>query len=684
MNNNQLKRRHHRFGGKRLDMSNRPAGKGGVVGTDAFLEGVTDSGAKQIKYFWKSKLPEVDEKDKLEIECPDYSQIPVYEDAEEKGLVAEDTEGKTEIVGVRFRATGKVYYFLPYTPDEQGRINSLVIHTKSGDNVIVDTVRGMEFGSVFVPNKYIANEKLEPLQPMRSIIRLATEEDVKIYRENSELEEKAEKVFIELANSHKLPMKLIDIQYTFDRSKLLFYFSSEGRVDFRDLVKDLASVFHTRIELRQIGIRDEARIMGGLGACGRPLCCSSFLTDFVQVSIKMAKSQVMSLNPGKISGCCGRLMCCLRYENDTYEEEIKKTPPVDSTVKTEDGFGIVTEINPLAETVKVKLTDDKSDTRFAVYHRDSVTVIDSKDPDYLSSLESASKASAERAQKAAAAQQAQQARIENRQQLIAQKKIAASENMFAYGSSAQANADDIREGAENTADVADRADNENTTTQKNGNKNRRRKQSRNGAKEPQTGNRAAEEASEQNRPPKQQNGARKKQAQDGTRKPQNAQAETVGGANSNANDNVSVDADVKEQQARRRKNPNQQAKRTDDAGAGKSKAQNAKSEGGENRQKGQNAQQQNQKGQRANQNRRSGQMQNGRPAEKETAEKSAAQNRGAAVPDNYTAGVNTENGQQKEASNQQKRGGRNQRRHHRPNKNGGGREAGPKTGGDAQ
>ena len=674
-------------------MSNRPVGKSGVGDTDAFLEGVADGGAKQIKYFWKSKLPTVDEKDKLEIECPDYSQIPVYEDAEEKGLVTEDTEGKTEIVGVRFRATGKVYYFLPYTPDEQGRINSLVIHTKSGDNVIVDTVRGMEFGSVFVPNKYIENEKLESLQPMRSIIRLATEEDVKIYRENSELEEKAEKVFIELANSHKLPMKLIDIQYTFDRSKLLFYFSSEGRVDFRDLVKDLASVFHTRIELRQIGIRDEARIMGGLGACGRPLCCSSFLTDFVQVSIKMAKSQVMSLNPGKISGCCGRLMCCLRYENDTYEEEIKKTPPVDSTVKTEDGFGIVTEINPLAETVKVKLTDDKSDTRFAVYHRDSVTVIDSKDPAYLSSLESASKASAERAQKAAAAQQAQQARIENRQQLIAQKKIAANENMFAYGtSSAQANADDIREGSENAVGAADRADNENATAQKNGSRNRRRKQNRSASKEPQGDNRAAEEATEQTRPPKQQNGARKKQTQDGARKPQNGQAaETVGGANSSANDNVSVDTEArlseKEPQARRRKNPNQQAKRADDAGAGKSKPQATRSEAAENRRKNQNTQQQAQKGQKANQNRRSGQTQNGKSAEKDAAANVGTQNRGAAVPDSYTAGTapaSAENGQQKEASNQQKRSGRNQRRHHRPNKNGGNREANPKAGNDAQ
>ena len=671
-------------------MSNHSAGKSGG-GTDAFLESVTENGAKQAKYFWKSKLPTVDEKDKLEIECPDYSQIPVYDNAEEKGLVTEDTEGKTEIVGVRFRATGKVYYFLPYTPDEQGRINSLVIHTKSGDNVIVDTVRGMEFGSVFVPNKYIENEKLEPLQPMRSIIRLATEEDVKIYRENSELEEKAEKVFIELANSHKLPMKLIDIQYTFDRSKLLFYFSSEGRVDFRDLVKDLAAVFHTRIELRQIGIRDEARIMGGLGACGRPLCCSSFLTDFVQVSIKMAKSQVMSLNPGKISGCCGRLMCCLRYENDTYEEEIKKTPPVDSTVKTEDGFGIVTEINPLAETVKVKLTDDKSDTRFAVYHRDSVTVIDSKDPDYLSSLESASKASAERAQKAAAAQQAQQARIENRQQLIAQKKIAASENMFAYGTSAQANTDDIREGSENIVGAKNKADNENSTVQRNGNRNRRRKQNKNGAKELQSGSRAAEEASEQNRQPKQQNGTRRKQAQDGVKMPQNGQiTETVSSVNPNANDNVS-DSDArlseKEQQARRRKNPNQQAKRTDDAVAGKSKPQSAKSEAGENRRKDQSSQQQAQKGQKANQNRRSGQMQSGRSAEKDVAANAGTQSRSATVQDNYTTGAataNAENGQQKEVSNQQKRSGRNQRRHHRPNKSGGSREANPKTGGDTQ
>lgn len=442
MNNNkeskekEIKKKHQKYAGKRREREASAPQKssetfdiGRASTLEADIAAITASELRTkpvVGSFWRDRSTTVDEKDKLELECPDYASIPVYPN--EGSSAAESTEGKTEIVGVRFRAAGKVYYFLPYIPDDHGRINSKIIHTRSGDSVIVDTARGMEIGTVFVPNKFIEDEKLEPLKPMRSILRLATEEDLKISRENAETEKQAEKIFIERVNSHGLPMKLIDIQYTFDRSKLLFYFSSEGRVDFRELVKELASIFHTRIELRQIGIRDEARIMGGLGACGRPLCCSSFLSDFVQVSIKMAKSQVMSLNPSKISGCCGRLMCCLRYENDTYEEEIAKTPPIDSIVKTENGFGTVIEINPLAEMIKVRMTE-KSDTLVAFFHRDSVTAVDPKDPEYLAALErarsfaiSVSAAQAERAQRVQAAPH---------RAVTPQAKVAPHENMFA-------------------------------------------------------------------------------------------------------------------------------------------------------------------------------------------------------------------------------------------------------------
>lgn len=351
----------------------------------------------KASFFWKGRLVEKPEHEKLYIPCPNYDDIPVYskEETQDGTEPVIDREAMTEIVGVRFRAAGKVYYFLPVTED------GVHIHTKSGDNVIVDTARGLEYGSVFVPNKLISNEKLEQLMPMRHVVRLATEEDNKVYRENLEVEKNAESVFVEKVAAHGLPMKLIDIQYTFDHTKILFFFSSEGRVDFRELVKDLAAVFHTRIELRQIGIRDEARIMGGLGACGRPLCCSSFLTDFVQVSIKMAKSQIVSLNPTKISGCCGRLMCCLRYENDTYEREIALTPPVDAIVKTPDGYGTVCEIQPLAETVKVKLVE-KGDVQNPVYHRDDVEIVSVTDDGYRAALERAQKQLAERAVRTAA------------------------------------------------------------------------------------------------------------------------------------------------------------------------------------------------------------------------------------------------------------------------------------------
>ncbi|MBO5415882.1 MAG: stage 0 sporulation family protein, partial [Clostridia bacterium] len=261
-----------------------------------------------------------------------------------------------EVVGIRFKSSGKTYYF-----DPAG------ISATKGAHAIVETARGPEYGEVSLANTYVSESDIVP--PLRPLVRIATEEDKKHNLENKEKEQQAFVTCNERILAHGLDMKLIDAQYTFDNSKLLFYFTSSGRVDFRELVKDLASVFKTRIELRQIGIRDEAKLIGGLGMCGRPLCCSLFLTDFGQVSIKMAKEQNLSLNSAKISGICGRLMCCLRYEHETYEYEIKRTPPVDSTVKTEDGIGTVTEISPLAGTVKVRLAD-KPDQPPKSYHRD--------------------------------------------------------------------------------------------------------------------------------------------------------------------------------------------------------------------------------------------------------------------------------------------------------------------------
>ena len=206
--------------------------------------------------------------------------------------------------------------------------------------------------------------------PLKPVIRIATPEDIAKHKEIKKKEEEALKICQGKVLSHQLEMKLIEAEYTFDMSKLTFYFTADGRIDFRELVKDLASTFKTRIELRQIGIRDEAKFMGGLGVCGRQFCCSSFLPDFVQVSIKMAKEQSLSLNSSKISGACGRLMCCLRYEHEAYVEEIRLTPPVDSTVKTPDGVGTVVEIHPIKGTIKVSINDN-----VRVYHRDDVTVI---------------------------------------------------------------------------------------------------------------------------------------------------------------------------------------------------------------------------------------------------------------------------------------------------------------------
>lgn len=266
-----------------------------------------------------------------------------------------------DVAGVRFKQNGKVYYF-----DKNG------LELQDGGHVIVDTARGAEYGEVAFSSKSVPEYAL--VLPLRCVIRLANKEDTLHHKENKEKEKEAFDICLEKIAKHELDMKLVEVQYTFDNSKLLFYFTSSGRVDFRELVKDLASVFKTRIELRQIGIRDEAKLLGGLGACGRPLCCATFLSDFAQVSIKMAKEQGLSLNTGKISGCCGRLMCCLQYEYSTYAEESAKTPPVDSVVKTPDGIGTVTEISPLCGNVKVRLKDNP-DVMPKVYHRDDVKLI---------------------------------------------------------------------------------------------------------------------------------------------------------------------------------------------------------------------------------------------------------------------------------------------------------------------
>ncbi len=289
----------------------------------------------------------------------------VFEEATpEKAPEPQKSSVMVEVIGIRFKPSGKTYYF-----DPSG------ITLKKNMHAIVETARGLEFGDVSLANTFVSESDIVP--PLRPVVRIATEADVQHNKENKQKEQDAFVKCNERIIAHGLDMKLIEAQYTFDNSKLLFYFTSAGRVDFRELVKDLASVFRTRIELRQIGIRDEAKLIGGLGMCGRPLCCSLFLNDFAQVSIKMAKEQNLSLNFTKISGACGRLMCCLRYEHDTYEEEIKKTPPVDSTVKTEDGIGTVTEINPLAGTIKVRL-NDKPDTPPKSYHRNNVTVLQQK------------------------------------------------------------------------------------------------------------------------------------------------------------------------------------------------------------------------------------------------------------------------------------------------------------------
>ena len=261
----------------------------------------------------------------------------------------------TKVIGVRFRTAGKIYFFSP------GKLE-----IKTGDKVIVETARGVEFGSVVTGPKEVEDDKIT--QPLKSVIRLATEDDKKKEEKNKEKEKEAFKICLDKIHKHGLEMKLIDAEYTFDNNKVLFYFTADGRIDFRELVKDLASVFRTRIELRQIGVRDETKIRGGIGICGRPLCCHTYLSEFAPVSIKMAKEQNLSLNPTKISGVCGRLMCCLTNEEETYEELNSHLPANGDHVTTPEGLrGDVQSVNVLRQLVKVVVTLDNDEKEIREY-----------------------------------------------------------------------------------------------------------------------------------------------------------------------------------------------------------------------------------------------------------------------------------------------------------------------------
>lgn len=279
------------------------------------------------------------------------------------------------VIGVRFRKAGKIYYFDPAGLD-----------IKQGDNVIVETARGVEYGKVVLGLREIKDE--EVIQPLKPVIRLATPEDDEVERKNKEKEKEAFQICLEKIKKHGLEMKLIDSEYTFDNNKVLFYFTADGRIDFRELVKDLASVFKTRIELRQIGVRDETKIVGGIGICGRTLCCHSHLSEFAPVSIKMAKEQNLSLNPTKISGVCGRLMCCLKNEQEAYEELNAKLPDVGDFVTTNDNLrGEVQSVSVLKQLVKVIVTLENDEKEVREYKVEDLSFKPKKKKDKLNNID---------------------------------------------------------------------------------------------------------------------------------------------------------------------------------------------------------------------------------------------------------------------------------------------------------
>lgn len=274
-----------------------------------------------------------------------------------------------KVVGVRFKKAGKIYYF---DPDE--------IYVQHNDFVVVETARGIEFGHVVVGPKEIEEEAI--VAPLKKVIRIALDEDFDMHRENKRKAQEAIDICQKKVDEHELKMKLIDVEYTFDNNKVIFYFTSDGRVDFRDLVKDLAAIFKTRIELRQIGVRDEAKMVGGIGPCGKQVCCAQFLGEFDPVSIKMAKEQSLSLNPTKISGLCGRLMCCLKYEQDNYEELLKKMPQIGSIAMVPNGKGVVIETFTLLERVKMKVRQADGVETLMQYHINDIELTGELDPYY--------------------------------------------------------------------------------------------------------------------------------------------------------------------------------------------------------------------------------------------------------------------------------------------------------------
>ena len=267
------------------------------------------------------------------------------------------------IIGVRFKKLGKIYFFNPKE-----------LKVQKGTKVIVETAQGEEYGEVIIPNRYVNEDKI--VSPLKKVIRLANSKDNKHYEECRKIEKEAFKICQKKIKEHKLDMTLTDVEYKFDNSKILFYFTADGRIDFRELVKDLASIYKTRIELRQIGVRDEVKRIGGNGVCGRELCCCSFLGNFETVSIKMAKEQNISLNPSKISGNCGRLMCCLKYEQEVYEDKLTRIPKVGSIVRTEDGEGVVDSIETLKEIIRVRFKDGE-ETFYKKFNAKDVKLIKS-------------------------------------------------------------------------------------------------------------------------------------------------------------------------------------------------------------------------------------------------------------------------------------------------------------------
>ena len=280
------------------------------------------------------------------------------------------------IVGVRFKRPGKIYFFDPGD-----------LQINNHDFVIVETAQGEEYGEVSIAKRTMKEENI--VKPLKKVIRIATNKDRKNFEENKKKEKEAFEICKKKIKEHKLDMTLTDVEFKFDGSKVLFYFTADGRIDFRDLVKDLAAIFRTRIELRQIGVRDEVKRIGGNGVCGRELCCCSFLSNFETVSIKMAKEQNMSLNPSKISGNCGRLMCCLKYEQDVYDEKIKRLPKIGAIVKTEEGEGSVEGVETLKERLRVKLKDENGEFYYKKYDAKDVTIIKNNDEEIVDDEEKA-------------------------------------------------------------------------------------------------------------------------------------------------------------------------------------------------------------------------------------------------------------------------------------------------------